>query len=388
MFSINRFGQVLKALPRGAFERAVKEHRTDRHSKGFGSWQHLVVMVCGQLSGTGSLRQLEASYNQHAGGHYHLGAGPIKRSTLADANARRNPEVFADTVRALMAQAGRSLRGKREQLLYLLDSTSVPLVGRYLPAGTHMSRHGNHGMKLHVVYDAITCAPVYQSITPANVNDIDEGKKISIQAGATYVFDKGYCNYNWWHSINEKKARWVSRFKRDAALKEHESCPIQDADVGVILSDTVVSFRHKRPRGGHVNLYSGKLRRIEVARENDTPLVLATNDLLSPASEIARLYKDRWQIELFFKWIKQHLQVKRFLGTSENAVRIQLLIALIVYLLVSLHKATTGFSSSLWMLLAELRAGLFQRPATDQSWWQRRTRRMQQIAAVQPELFT
>ena len=378
---------MLKALPRGAFEQAVSRHAADRHTKGFTCWGQLVAMVYGQLGGATSLRQLEAGFNQHVRHHYHLGAGAIRRSTLADANARRNPQVFADTLRVLIEQAGRTVRKQREELLYLLDSTSIALSGPSRQAfGGHQSAHGNHGVKLHLLLDAKSQAVAQWSITPANVNDIQQGKLMGIQAGATYVFDKGYCDYNWWHSIDEQAARWVSRFKRDAALKyERELDIVQPA---IIVRDSVVRFAHKRPRGGKVNAYTKALRRIEVARGDRQPLVLVTNDLSSPAHEIAELYKARWGIELFFKWIKQHLTIKRFLGCTANAIGIHLLTALIAYMLVVLLKARTQFKGSLWMLLAELRAGLFQRPHTEQSRWKRQKKHDELVRSLQPGLFT
>jgi IS4 transposase len=385
MFSISRIQQVLQAAPRAEFDRIVQRHGGDRFSKGFGCWQQLLAMVYVQLSGATSLRQLEAGFNAQHGQHYHLNARCVKRTTLSEANAKRSPLIFAELLQALIAQAGRRIRRQREELLYLLDATTVDLPARGC-AGLrgHASAHGNHGMKLHVLFEADSCAVAQASITPANVNDITEGRKLPIEAGATYVFDKGYCHYNWWHEIDQKPARWVTRFRRDAALNYLSERPVE----GHILRDSVVAFALRTPRGGHRNLYSTPLRRIEVARPDAAPLVLATNDLTSPAEQIAALYKQRWQIELLFKWVKQHLQIRRFLGHNENAVRIQLLTALIAYMLVLLLKQATGFTGSLWMLLAQLRHSLFQRTRTEQSWWKRRRALLDHIALVQPALFT
>lgn len=154
-----------------------------------------------------------------------------------------------------------------------------------------------------------------------------------------------------------------------------------------ILRDSIVAFAIRKPRAGHSNSYSTCLRRIEVLRPDGSTLVLATNDLLSSAHEIAQIYKQRWQIELLFKWIKQHLQIRRFLGQSENAARIQLLTALIAYMLVLLLKCRTGYANSLWMLLAELRNCLFHRPQTEESYWRRRRAIRDHITAVQPQLL-
>jgi len=385
MFSISRIQQVLQCVPRAQFDQIVQRHRGDRFSKGFGCWQHLLAMVYVQLSGVSSLRQLEASFNAQPAGHYHLNARKVKRTTLSNANERRNPLIFAQLLQALIAQAGRRVRGEREELLYLLDATTVGLPARGC-AGVrgHASAHGNHGMKLHVLFQANSGSLAQASITPANVNDITEGRKLALEAGATYVFDKGYCNYNWWHEIERQHARWVTRFRRDARLNYLSERPVQEG----IVRDSVVAFALRVPRGGHFNSYSTPLRRIEVSRPDAPPLVLATNDLTSPAQDIAALYKKRWQIELLFKWVKQHLQIRRFVGNNENAVRIQLICALIAYMLVLLLKHAGALKDSLWMLLAQLRHSLFQRPQAEDSWWKRKRARLDHIAAVQPGLFT
>jgi IS4 transposase len=386
MFSISRLQQVLQLLPWGAFDRAVRSHGADRHCKGFDSRSHLLAMIYAQLDGVSSLRQLEASFNQHVRHHYHLNMQPLRRSTLADANRKRNPQVLADTCAALMQCAGRSVRRERKSMLYLLDSTSIALRGQgYEWTGPSATR--TPGLKLHLLYAPDESLPAHHSITAANVNDVTEATKLAIEPGATYVFDKAYCDYNWWSRFTAVGARLVTRAKANAALRLVKQLPIPPAAAGVILSDRIERFAHRSNRGGHRNLHAQHVRRIQVARPGKDPLTLVTNDLNSPAAEIAELYKQRWQIELFFKWIKQHLSVKRFLGRSENAVRIQLLTALIVYLLVVLYKAKHGLTATLWHILAELRGGLMQRVEGKESGWQRRRREDAEFAAVQPNLL-
>lgn len=387
MYSISRFQQVLKAVPQGAFERIVERHDGDRYVKRFRCRDQLVAMLYVQLAGAQSLRELEAGFNGQRRHHYHLGIAAVARSTLSDANEKRNPLIYAELLKVLIEQAGRALRRERSELLYLLDSTTVPLPPRCSQElRGHTSRHGNHGMKLHVQFEAGSATVQSASITKARVNDITEGEKVPIEAGATYVFDKGYCAYNWWHSIDQKGALFVTRFKCDAALVFERERRANRREG--ILRDSIVAFALRTPRGGHRNSYSRPLRRIEVERPDKAPLVLATNDLVSPAQEIAQLYKERWAIELLFKWVKQHLQIRRFVGRNENAMRIQLLTALIAYMLVLLVKKATHFKGSLWMLLAELRHSLFQRPRTDESYWKRRRKLREHIATVQPDLFT
>jgi putative transposase len=212
--------------------------------------------------------------------------------------------------------------------------------------------------------------------------------RVPIEPGATYVFDKAYVDYNWWHDIHTQGAYFVTRFKRNAALRVKTDREVPPEAASIVLKDQIVQFAHRRQGGGRHNRYEGELRRVEVAREGDTPLVFATNDLESTASEIAQLYKDRWQVELFFKWIKQHLNIKRLCGRSENAVRIQVLTALISYLLLTLYKQAHGVKKSLWDLLAELRSTLFQRPSVEAAQYQRRRLQQHEFNARQPGLFS
>lgn len=389
MYRISRFQQIMKALPRGAFDRVVQTHQADKHSKGFDCWDQLIAMVYAQMSGATSLRVMETGFNSQHTQHYHLDTSPIKRSTLADANSKRKTAVFADTAKLLMSSASRSLRRESEELLYLLDSSSISLKGPGFDTWTSgNSTRNTQGIKLHVLFASNEEIPVQHSITAPNVNDIDEGRRLTIEPSAIYVFDKGYCDYNWWHKINEQKAQFVTRFKRNAALSVERALPIPANDAAIVLKDEIVHFANKHPRGGRKNHYANPLRRVTVARpDHDQPLLLATNDLVSPASVIARRYKDRWGIELFFKWIKQHLKLKNFLGRSENAVRIQILTALITYLLLAIYRKAQNYGRSLWILLAEVRATLFQRPAVEAERYRRRRNNMAEFVARQGGLF-
>ena len=389
MFSISRIQQLIKPISRGRFKRLAEQHQADRYVKRFDSWQHLLAMLYAQWSGAGSLRQLLAGFNAQHAQHYHLGAARLQRSTLADANARRSPEVFADLVRSLMAQTQRSVRQPCQALLYLLDSSSISVQGPGFDAWTACTRTRNtQGMKLHLLLDRHTHTPLWQALSAPNVNDCTVALALPIEAGATYVFDKGYCDYQWWARIHAQQAWFVTRFKRNAAVTVQQQLPVPEQDRALILSDQCVSLRYHHAGGRRRNPQQLPLRRIEVARPGETPLVLATNDLCSPAAEIARMYRQRWQVELYFKWIKQHLNIKRFIGRSENAVKTQILTALIAYLLLQLYAKTHALKCSLWELLAELRVTLFQRPAAEASPYERRRRLRQQMQKLQPPLFT
>lgn len=389
MFSISRLHAVMKEVPRKVFDAEVHAQGSDKYSKRLNSWSQLVAMIYAQLSGAASLRITEAAYNGQAQHHYHLGTGEVRRSTLADANRQRSPDPFAATARALMARAPRALRRDGAELLYLLDSTSFTLTGAGFDTWTSANRSARtQGLKLHVRYDLGSEAPVHHSLSAPNVNDVTEGVKLTFERGACYVFDKGYCDYNWWAAIDAQGATFVTRFKRNAALIVEAARPIAKADAGTILADEIVHFAHKAPRGGKRNHYAKPLRRITIARpDKDTPLVLATNDLAAPATLIGQRYKDRWQIELFFKWIKQHLKIKQWLGRSENAVKIQILCALIAYLLLALYRRAHGIKTSLWVMLGELRTTLFQRPVTDAVVQRRRQQDRTALRRLQAELF-
>ena len=388
MFSITTFHELLKGLPRATFDKLVRARKADKYSKSFGHWDHLVAMLYAQLSEAPGLRPLEAGFNSHASHHFHLGTHCIKRSTIAEANSKRSDAVFSDAVNWLMGQVSRQLRRDGAELMYLLDSTSITLKGREFDEWTLANRNRNtQGIKVHVLLDAQTQAPQWQSFSAANVNDVQLASEVPLHRAALYVFDKGYCDYSWWHRIDQAQARFVTRFKRNASLTLLETREIPAEAAGIVLGDEIVAFKNRNPGGGRSNPYTGKLRRVTVVRsDKETPLILATNDLTSSALEIAQRYKERWGIELFFKWIKQHLKIKKFLGRSENAVRIQVLTALISYLLLALYKQRHSVQATLWECLAVVRATLFQRVETE-SYYRARRRRQQDTAARQLALI-
>ena len=379
MFRISRFSELLKHLSRGAVERAVEHHQADKDCKSFNSWRHLVSMVYLQLSGQTSLRTLEQGFNAQPSHHYHLDCQAVRRSTLSDANAdERRAKAFEQFATTLMAQAPRQLRQEGQELLRLLDSSSITLKGPgYDEWVKHTRTISARGIKLHVLLGLPEQVPLSGATTAATVNDIDYAREMELERGVTYVFDKGYCDYSWWWQIQQNKSRFVTRFKNNASLQVLEQRAIAKSAAGKILKDELVRFGNKYPGGKRRNPYTQPLRRIEVAREGKPPLVLATNDLKSAALKIAERYKARWQIELFFKWIKQHLQIKRCVGRTYAAVRTQLFTALIAYLMVALFAKAHGYTQSLWLVLAELRSTLFQRTETE---WARHRRWREQRA--------
>jgi len=326
------FVSLLKPIDRRAFKASVARHRADAYDKRFSSWDHLVALIYAQLSGATGLRGMVCGWNAHAHHHYHLGVGALARSTVSDANGRRPVAVFAELFKALSAQLDRRRRADGKAMLRLIDATPIPL-GTLCRGAAWNGRI--RGMKMHVLYDPDADRPCRFDITPANVNDIDFGRATDIEPGATYVYDKAYCHYGWWTEIDQAGAYFVTRPKRRARWRTLAERPIDKAQTVAIEGD---GFRVRQDR--EVALASKgdskldiPLRLITVERDDAKPITILTNDMRRTAAEIGDLYKARWQIELLFRWIKQHLNIKAFLGRAENAIRLQITAAMIAFAL-------------------------------------------------------
>ena len=341
------FGSLLEPINRRQFQTVVDGLDGDAYDKSFKSWDHLVALIYAQLSGADGLRSLAAGFNANSQHHYHLGTGKLSRSTLADANARRPAGIFAQTFARLSAMADRQIRCEGAEMVRLIDSSPVPL-GKVCKWAAWNGRI--RGMKLHVVYDPLADIPSCVEVTPANVNDIEIGRQVPLKAGTTYVFDKGYCRFDWWQKINDSKAFFVTRPKTTMRLRKTRGRTIRkrNGDGFKIIADDEVKLTSK----GDSRLPI-PLRRIKVRRASGGMMTLLTNDLTRTAVEIAALYKSRWQIELLFRWIKQHLDIKKFLGTGDNAIRLQVLAAMIAYLLLRIA-ARINRITMLPLRLAEL----------------------------------
>jgi putative transposase len=326
-FSPSIFGKLVEVINRRQFQAIVDRHAGDAYDKSFKSWDHLMALVFAQLGAVCGLRGLVAAWNANSQHHYHLGSGPLKRSTLSDANERRPVAVFAEVFALVAHQLDRETRRDGTAMLRLIDSTPIPL-GKLCDWAKSNGRI--RGMKLHVVYDPRTDYPRILDITDANVNDAQVGRTITIEPGTTYVFDKGYCHYGWWRAIAAEGSFFVTRPKDnmglDVVYKRHVRKPRGDGFT--ILEDSEVSFASK----GDSKLPI-RLRRVRLKRDEGGIITLLTNDLQRSAVEIGELYKGRWQIELLFRWIKQHLNIRKFIGTNDNAIRLQLFAAMIAYAL-------------------------------------------------------
>ena len=368
MYSISRLQQIIKPIMHGRFQHHIRKYQADKHSKGFGCHNLLVCMIYAHLSHSNSLRTLEQSFNANSSHHYHLNVRSIRRSTLSEALAKRDTRPFADMLRELMHTCSRTLRKPTQEtadLLYLIDSTPIALKGRSFDQWVG-SNERISGLKIHVLMNHANGCPTAQSITDATVNDIDQHHIVQPEKGATYVFDKGYCDYSWWAELDQAGTYFVTRLKTNAAVQVIEQITPsknQNADA-TILADEYIRFKHKKNSSRPNHYHSKTLRRITVKREDKAPLVLVSNNLTAPAQEIADTYKQRWQIELLFKWLKQHLQLKRFFGRNANAVKLQLLCAMMAYLLLKLYQQNTRTHDSLHLLCARIAGCLFERPQT------------------------
>jgi hypothetical protein len=352
-FTHTVFRDILKLVPWTAFDKLVDEYRTDALSRTFSTRRQFTALLFAQFSGAASLREVEAVMESHQGRLYHLGAAAPKRSTFADANHNRDSRVFSGLFEVMLRGCSRGFRRKMGDAVRLIDSTSLHLAG----AGSQWARFSSDvfGAKTHVVYDPDLARPVYHAVTAANVNDITAAKAMPIEEGATYVFDLGYYDYAWWARLDTAGCRLVTRFKSNTPLREIETLPVPDGSN--ILSDRI-GFLPARQAHNRKNPFADAVREIQVQTETGKILRILTNDLDAPAQEIADLYKRRWRIELFFRVMKQTLKITKFLGRSENAVRIQIAVALIAYLLLrALHeitKAAHGFLELVRLVRANL----------------------------------
>ena len=322
------FHSLTKHVPWQKFDELVATHGSDKLVRSFTTKRQLIALLYAQFSGAVSLREIETGMASHEQRLYHVGASVAKRSTLSDANTVRPYQVFAQLFAHMVGQAHRGLRRATAEAVRLIDSTSVRLSS--LSADWATFSTDVFGAKAHIVYDPTSDRPVYFAVTASNVNDITAAKAMPIEAGATYVFDLGYYDYGWWAELDDAGCRFVTRLKKNTPFTAvHEN---RIPDESNIVSDRI-GHLPTRLANSRKNPLQVPVREIRVIIDTGKLLRIVTNDLDAPAEEITDLYKQRWQIELFFRWIKQTLRIKRFIGVSENAVRIQIAVALIAFLI-------------------------------------------------------
>ena len=332
------FHQLTKQVPWSVFDAAVSRHGSDRRVRRLRTRDQFLALLYGQFSGAASLREIEYGLASQAARLYHAGLRGVSRSTLSDANAKRPFEVYADVFAEMARLARPGLRRKLLGAVRLLDATKVNLSGLSATWARFSADHC--AAKLHVVYDPHGGVPLRAAVTPDKVNDITPAKAMPIEPGATYVFDLAYYSYDWWAQLHAQGCRFVTRLKKNSPVAVVETRPV--APDGPVLADRIGRLS-RRLAASRKNPFDKPVRIVTVAIDSGRRIDLVTNDLDAPAEEIAALYKQRWQIELFFKWIKQNLKIKHFLGVSENAVKIQIYVALIAFLILcAAHGAQTA----------------------------------------------
>ena len=329
------FHQIQKHVPWSVFEQLVDEHKADRRVRRLTTKSQFLALLFGQLAGAVSLREIEAGLSSQQSRLYHVGGRSVARTTLAEANASRPSAVYSGLFAHIAASASRRTRRHIKDAVRILDATRIELSSLRSGWADMVSSH--RAIKLHVSYDAQAQTPLAVNVTGQKTNDITPAKAMRIEPGMTYVFDLAYYDFGWWAQLHAKGCRFVTRLKSHTRLEVTAEQPLP-GDNRAILADRIGLLPQRMARS-RKNPMADPVREIEVRISTGKTIRILTNDLDAPASEIADLYKQRWQIELFFKWIKQNLKIRHFLGTSENAVRIQIFVALIAYLLLRLAQA-------------------------------------------------
>ena len=373
------FAQLMDFLPWKRFHRIVARRKGDYYVKHFSCAEQFRVMAFAQLSYRESLRDIELCLGAQAAKLYHIGVSePVKRATLADANETRDWRIFAEFAQCLIDEArglyadepfGIDLAGSA----YALDSSTIDLCVSMFPwahfgkaklkTQTHTHTHTKAAIKLHTLLDLRGHIPSFIHLSTGRMGDLRGLDRVPIEPGATYVMDRGYLDFQRLFALHEAKAFFVTRPKHNTQLRRSSSMPSTPTQRTANAAAGIASDQRIRLTGKHTpGYYPETLRRIHlIVPETGKPLVLLTNHFSLPATTIAALYKARWQVELFFKWIKQHLRIKKFYGTSENAVKTQIWIAVSVYVLIAIIKKRLKLEPTLYGLLQVLSLTLFEK---------------------------
>src|SRR6202166_3787045 len=354
------FSQLISFLPDREFRRCVERYQGDIRLRGFSCWDQYLAMAFAQLTYRESLRDIEACLRSVQGKLYHLGfRGKVARSTLADANESHDWRIFADFAQVLIAIA-RPLYARDpigvdlEQSLYALDSTTIDLCLSLFP-WAKFRRH-KAAVKIHTLLDLHGNIPTFIRVTSGDVHDVNLLDEILPEAGAFYVMDRGYIDFQRLFIFALTSAFFVVRTKSNVLLQRRYSHPV-DKSTGVRSDQTVILSSFES-----ASAYPDPLRKVRYYdAETNKRLKFLTNNFMLPALTIAQIYKQRWQVELFFKWIKQHLRIKAFYGTSQNAVKTQIWIAVSVYVLVAIVRKRLGLEASMYQILQILSLTLFEK---------------------------
>ena len=354
------FAQLIEFLPHKEFQKYVARYRGDANPRSFSCWDQFLAMAFAQLTYRESLRDIQACLGAMRAKLYHMGfRGQVRKSTLADANDAHDWRIYADFAQVLIAQArplyaAEPIGIELDRSLYALDSSTIDLCLSLFP-WARFRRH-KAAVKMHTLLDLRGNIPTFIHITDGKVHDVNVLDLILPEAGAFYVMDRGYIDFERLYRFTLESAFFVVRAKSNVLLQRRYSHPV-DKDSGVRSDQTVVLASLKS-----ASVYPDVLRKVAyVDAETGKRLVFLSNNFTLPAATIAAIYKQRWQVELFFKWIKQHLRIKAFYGTSENAVKTQIWIAVSVYVLVAIVRKRLGIEVSLYQILQVLSLTLFEK---------------------------
>jgi len=354
------FAQLMEWLPKYELAKCVKRYRGDFHVRTLSCYEQFLILAFAQLTYRESLRDIETCLRALGTKLYHSGIrSRISRSTLADANEKRDWRIFSDFANVLIAQATELYAGEEfgvqlKEAAYALDSTTIDLCLALFPWAKF--RRAKAAVKLHTLLTLRGNFPAVVIVTPGSVHDVNILDELCFEPGAFYIMDRAYLDFSRLHRLHLSGAFFVTRAKQNARFVRRYSHPA-DKSSGIRFDQTVtlygfVSHRH----------YPDPLRRIKYRdQETGKEFIFVTNNFILPALTIANLYKSRWQVELFFKWIKQHLRIKAFYGTSENAVRVQVWVAISVYVLIAIIRKQANLPHSPYTILQILSVTLFEK---------------------------
>ena len=354
------FSELISHLPHKEFQKCVARYDDDSQSRTFSHWDQYLTMAFAQLTYRESLRDIEACLRSVTGKLYHLGIrSKVARTTLADANESRDWRIFADFAQVLIRiarplYAADPIGVDLDHSVYALDSTTIDLCLSLFPWAKFRCHKG--AVKMHTLLDLHGNIPTFISITSGKVHDVNILDEIAPEAGAFYVMDRGYVDFERLYVFTLSSAFFVVRTKSNVLIQRRYSHPV-DKTTGVRSDHTVILTAINS-----VKAYPDQLRRVSYLDvKTRKRFKFLTNNFMLPALTIAQIYKSRWQVELFFKWIKQHLRIKAFYGTSENAVKTQIWVAVSVYVLVAIVRKRLALGASLYQILQILSVTLFEK---------------------------
>jgi hypothetical protein len=354
------FSELISHLPHKEFQKCVARYDDDSQPRTFSHWDQYLTMAFAQLTYRESLRDIEACLRSVTGKLYHLGIrSKVARTTLADANESRDWRIFADFAQVLIRiarplYAADPIGVDLDHSVYALDSTTIDLCLSLFPWAKF--RHHKGAVKMHTMLDLHGNIPTFISITDGKVHDVNILDEIAPEAGAFYVMDRGYVDFERLYVFTLSAAFFVVRTKSNVLIQRRYSHPV-DKTTGVRSDHTVILTAIDS-----VKAYPDALRRVSYLDvKTRKRFKFLTNNFTLPALTIAQIYKSRWQVELFFKWIKQHLRIKAFYGTSENAVKTQIWIAVSIYVLVAIVRKRLALEASLYQILQILSVTLFEK---------------------------